>query len=85
MRFNDQQSKIPVVLFQEDGGWAWHTASAFSEWIVATAEILFFSSYTYEFSRFDVVFPKLVLAERTPADSVTDSFASTDVDPIIRA
>ncbi len=49
------------MFLQADGGWEWHTASAISEWIVALTEILFFSTYTKEFQRFRLAFPRLVI------------------------
>ncbi|XP_055330350.1 DNA damage-regulated autophagy modulator protein 2-like [Paramacrobiotus metropolitanus] len=72
-------NRQPVYWLPEDGGWEWHTASSVSEWVVATMEVLFFSSYTKEFKRFKLIFPKLVLAEATPSDSICES---SDTEPV---
>ncbi|OQV16305.1 putative DNA damage-regulated autophagy modulator protein 1 [Hypsibius exemplaris] len=62
--------RTPVNWTPADGGWEWHTASAISEWIVAFTEILFFATYTKEFRRFRLDFPKLLIL---PVESSDDS------------
>ncbi|GAV03582.1 hypothetical protein RvY_13978 [Ramazzottius varieornatus] len=44
-----------------DGGWEYHTASAICEWITAFVEVMFFVTFSKEFRRFRLAFPKLII------------------------
>lgn len=70
-RYITNSQRVRQNWWPEDGGHDVHVVSAFAEWIVALTQMLFFTTYSCEFRKYKVTFPKLV--HRQIATTIPDT------------
>ena len=53
------QPRLRLIWRRQDGGYVAHLVSSFSEWIMATVQLIYFLTFIYEFRHFRLPYPRL--------------------------